>query len=106
MRNDAFIGADGADDNDLLVDYINDGKANTFQLSSTGGAMDVFVSMDGVNFTTDALSLADLGASTTDPVLVTAANRAYGFVGLYKRVRVRQNGATAVTDPVLMYGDI
>ncbi len=106
MRNEAFVGVDGTDDNDLLLDYVNDGKANTFQLMSTAGAMDVFVSFDGTNFSTAPLSLADLGANTTDPVLVTAANRVYGFVGLYRRIRVLQNGATAVTNPVLMYGEL
>lgn len=97
----------GTNDNDVVItfDDVVVG-ANAFMLSSTAGAMDVFVSLDGTNYTTAALSLTDLGATTNDPVLVTAANRMYGFRGLYKGVRVLQNGATAVVGAVLRYGVI
>lgn len=95
----------GTNDNDVVIDATDlmDG-ADTFLLMSTAGAMDVFVSLDGTNYTTAALSLTDMGATTSDPVVVTAANRMYGFRGKFKAVRVLQNGATAVANAVLRYG--
>lgn len=95
----------GTNDNDVVIDATDlmDG-ADTFFLMSTAGAMDVFVSLDGTNYTTAALSLTDMGATTTTPVVVTAANRMYGFRGKFKAVRVLQNGATAVENAVLRYG--
>jgi hypothetical protein len=77
---------------------------DTCELMSTAGAMDVVVSLDGTNFTTAALSLADLGAITSDPVVVTAANRLYGFRGKFAAIQVRQNGATAVVNASIRYG--
>jgi hypothetical protein len=95
----------GTNDNDVVINFndIVDG-ADTFLLMSTAGAMDVFPSLDGTNFATAALSLTDMGATTSDPVVVTAANRIYGFRGNYKALRVLQNGATAVANAVLRYG--
>lgn len=95
----------GTNDNDVVItfDDVVDG-ADTFLLMSTAGAMDVFVSLDGTNFSTAALSLTDMGAITSDPVLVTVANRVYGFRGKFKAIRVLQNGITAVTAAVLRYG--
>ena len=95
----------GTDDNDVVIEFndIVDG-ADTFLLMSTSGAMDVFVSLDGTNYSTAALSLTDMGATTSDPVIVTVANRVYGFRGKYKAIRVLQNGATAVANAVLRYG--
>ena len=95
----------GTIDNDVVItfDDVVDG-ADTFLLMSTAGAMDVFVSLDGTNYSTAALSLTDMGAITSDPVVVTAANRCYGFRGKFKAIRVLQNGATAVANAVLRYG--
>lgn len=95
----------GTNDNDVIItfDDVVEG-ADTFLLMSTSGAMDVFVSLDGTNFTTAPLSLTDMGATTSDPVLVTVANRCYGFRGKYKSIKVLQNGATAVANAVLRYG--
>jgi hypothetical protein len=99
------IPGSGAADNAVVIafDQILNGT-NTFMLMSTTGAMDVFVTLDGTNWSTAPLSLTDLGATTQDPVLVTTANRMYGFFGLFRGVRVLQNGATAVTNAVLRYG--
>lgn len=95
----------GTDDNDIVIEFsdVVDG-ADTFLLMSTAGAMDVFVSLDGTNYSTAALSLTDMGSTTSDPVLVTSANRVYGFRGKYKAIRVLQNGGTAVENAVLRYG--
>lgn len=98
----------GTNDNDIVIDF---GGANdtiddfdTYQLMSTTGAMDVFVSLDGTNYSTAPLALSDLGAVSSDPVIVTVANRVYGFRGKYRAVRVRQNGGVAVSNAALNYG--
>ena len=96
----------GVNDNDTVIQISNALSFDTFNLMSTAGAMDVFVSLDGTNFTTAALSLTDQGASAADPVLVTAANRCYGFRGKYQTVLVRQNGATAVENATMTYGSM
>lgn len=85
----------GASDNDIIVQTGDVSRYDTFMLSSTAGALDVDVSLNGTDYTTAPLSLTDLGATTSDPVIVTAANRMYGFVGSFAKIRVRQNGATA-----------
>lgn len=101
-----YIDGDGTNDNDIVIEFIQGVEAfNTFLLHSTAGAMDVFVCIDdGTNYTTAAVSLADLGANTTDPVLVTAAGRLYGFKGKFKKIKVLQNGATAVANASLRCG--
>lgn len=97
----------GTNDNDVVINFTNiPDDVDTFHLMSTAGAMDVFVSLDGTNFATAAHSLSDLGAITSDPVVVTAANRCYGFRGKFAAVKVLQNGVTAVVGAVLRYGSI
>jgi hypothetical protein len=87
----------GASDNDVIVQTGDVSRYNVFMLSSTAGALDVFVSLNGTDYTTAALSLTDLGATTSDPVVVTAANRMYGFMGSFAKIQVMQNGATPAT---------
>lgn len=87
----------GASDNDIIVQTGDVSRYNVFMLSSTAGALDVDVSLNGTDYTTAPLSLTDLGATTSDPVIVTAANRMYGFMGNFAKIRVRQNGATPAT---------
>lgn len=91
----------GANDNDVLI-TTGSGRASAENwqycvLMSTAGAVDVFVSLDGTNYATAALSLQDMGATSTTPVLVTSANRVYGFVVKARAIRVLQNGATAAS---------
>jgi len=105
MSRVANITGSGTNDNDIVITLDdNSDEPDTFMLMSTAGAMDVFVSLDGTNYATAALSLADMGAITSDPVVVTVANRIYGFRGKFKGIRVLQNGATAVVNAVLRYG--
>lgn len=78
----------------------------TCLLQSTAGAMDVVVSLDGTNFSTAPYSLTDLGAEATAPVLVTVAGRTYGLRGIFKKVRVLQNGGDAVTGADLRCGSM
>lgn len=92
----------GVNDNDVVIQTGDVSQYREFQLMSTAGAMDVFVSLDGTNYTTAALSLVDWGATTTSPVVVTAANRLYAFYGAFNFVRVLQNGATGVANACLV----
>lgn len=86
----------GTNDNDLLVTSANVEKHSHFTLMSTTGAVDVEVSLDGVNFSTAALAMEDQGATANSTyVLVTVAARVYKWTGKYRVIRVRQNGATA-----------
>lgn len=85
----------GANDNDLLFTTNDLSRFDACVLMSTTGAVDVEVTLDGSNWSTAPLSLQDFGATDTAPVLVTAALRVYAFVGKYRKVRIRQNGATA-----------
>lgn len=96
----------GTNDNDVVIQTDDVQQYDTFFLQSTGGAMDVFVSLDGTNYSTAALSIADLGAEDTVPVLVTVANRTYAFRGKFKYIRVLQNGASAVTAASLRAGNM
>ena len=96
----------GTNDNDVVIQTDAIERHCAFMLVSTAGAMDVFVSIDGTNYTTAPLSLIDFGGIVTTPVLVTVANRVYGFRGVFKFVRVLQNGATAVVAGALRAGAV
>lgn len=96
-------GASNADNATVFEVASNAELYDTWQLGSTGGAMDVFVSGDGTNFLTAAVALIDLGS--TDPgtaVVVTTANGNYGLRGRWKAIRVLQNGGTAVANAYLI----
>lgn len=97
-----YTGGVGVNDNDVVVQTDDVSAHNTFMLMSTAGAVDVFPSLDGTNYATAGLSMTDLGATTTDPVIVTAANRIYGFKGTFRKIKIMQNGATAATAVALM----
>ena len=93
----------GASDNDVLFETDDLTPWDGFLLLSTTGAVDIFVSLDGDNFATSALSLQDFGASDLTPALVTVAGRVYGFVGKFKKIRVLQNGGTAASASLLAW---
>lgn len=93
----------GANDNDVLFTTGDISRYDACTIMSTTGAVDVFVSLDGTNYATSALSLQDMGATSTDPVLVTAADRVYGFVVKARRIQVLQNGATAAAASMLCW---
>jgi hypothetical protein len=94
----------GVSDNDIIAEVTGNGDLyNTWQLGSTAGAMDVEVSLDGTNYFATVCALIDLTSTApSTAVTVTAAGKNYGFKGRYKKVRVRQNGATAVANPILV----
>jgi len=93
----------GTNDNDVLFTTGDLSRYDACTIMSTDGAVDVFVSLDGTNYASYALSLQDMGATSTDPVLVTAADRVYGFVVKARRIRVLQNGATAASASMLCW---
>lgn len=95
----------GTNDNDVMLTVSEARQYDSFILMSTVGAVDVQVTLNGTDWSTAPLSLTDMGATTSDPVLVTAANRVYGFRGRFRGVRVLQNGATAAT-ATLMCGNL
>jgi hypothetical protein len=100
--NVVYTGGVGVNDNDVVIQTGDVSAFDTFMLMSTAGVFDVFVSLDGTNYATAALSLADLGATSTSPVVVSVAGRVYGFRGTYKAIRVLQNGAKAVANAALI----
>ncbi len=91
-------------DNDVVCQTGSIIHYNTFLLMSTAGAMDVTVTLDGTNYSTAPLSLTDLGAGSAAPVIVTVANRVYGFRGYFMAIRVLENGSTDLADVVLTCG--
>lgn len=101
-----FIGGTGVNDTDTVVQTDDISRYDSFLLQTTGGAVNVFVTLDGVNYSTSPLSLQDMGATSTNPVLLTAANRTYGFRGKFSHIRVKQTGATAATAVCLVCGNI
>jgi hypothetical protein len=88
-------------DNDVAIQTGELTKYDAFMVMSVTGAIDVFGSLDGTNYQTAPLSLQDMGATVADPVVVTAAGRMYGFRGKFKKLRVLQNGVTAVAVTLL-----
>ncbi|MGH8266630.1 MAG: hypothetical protein ACRETH_09025 [Steroidobacteraceae bacterium] len=97
-----YGGGIGVNTGDIVVQTTDASRFDEYMLMSTAGAMAVFVTIDGTNYTTAPLSLIDLGATSTAPVLLTVALRMYAFFGNYKFVQVQQTGATAVTGATLM----
>jgi hypothetical protein len=88
-------------DNDVPITTGDISQYDTFMVHSSAGAVDAFGSLDGTTYATAPLSLQDMGAVTTDPVIVTAAGRIYGFRGKFRKIRVLQNGATGATVQLL-----
>lgn len=104
MEMGGFKGGVGVNNDDIAIEFgVEVAPYDTFMLLSKTGAADVFVTLNGTDWTTAPISLADLGAVIGDPVIVTAAGRLYGFRGKFKGLRVMQNGAAAL-DVTLSYG--
>jgi hypothetical protein len=88
----------GTNTGDTLFTTANVHQHELFTLMSSAGAVDVWVTLDGVNFSTAALALEDQSATANSTyVLVTTAGHVYKFWGKYLQIRVKQNGATAAT---------
>ncbi len=98
-----YTGSSNADNATVFEFLGNMQSYDTYQLGSTGGAMDVYGSGDGTNFLSAPIALIDLGSTTPSVAVVeTAANGNYGFRGRYKAIRVLQKGATAVANAYLI----
>ena len=95
-----YIGESRENDGQTVI-YTDDvSHYNTFLLKSSVGAMDVFVDLGDGNFI-GPYSMADLGATSNDPVIVTAALQMYGWRGVFRFIQVRQKGATGVVGAVM-----
>jgi hypothetical protein len=101
-----YIGGTGVNTGDVVVQTGDVSRYDTFELITTAGACDVWVSLDGVNYiNTTALALTDKSSTTpATRVVVTAANRVYEFTGKFALIQVKQNGATAATAVTLVCG--
>lgn len=108
FRGNAMLYANGVgvNDNDLVFQTGDVSRYDTFMLLSTAGAMDVFVSLDGTNYSTAPLTLQDMSSSSDTPALLTAAGAVFGFRGKFSKIQVLQNGATAVANASLMCGKV
>lgn len=96
-----YSGGIGVNANDVVVQTADVSRFDTFMLRNTAGAVQVLASLDGTNYDS-ALSLDDLGATTSAPVILTAAGRTYRFKGAFAFLRVTQNGAAAATGVCLI----
>lgn len=105
MRTVTEFPGTGTNDNDVMLTVSDARQYDAFILMSTVGVVDVQISLNGTDWSTAPLSMTDMGAISTDPVLVTVANRVYGFRGVFRGVRVLQNGATGATAS-LMCGNL
>lgn len=81
-------------DNEVLFTTASLGQYDACTLMSTTGSADIYVSLDGASYAIAPLSLQDMGATNTNPVLSTVTLRAYKFEGKFPFVKARQNGAT------------
>lgn len=93
-------GIDGTSDNDIVLETNDVSRFDVFTFSCGAGTFDVEV-YDGKQWLTNPLAMADLGATTTAPVVEGSALRLYGYRGPAQKLRVRQKGATACTGFVL-----
>lgn len=95
----------GTNDNDVVFETGDVSRYRTFTLHSANGAMDVNVSLDGTNYSATVVYLKDLSsASLTTTVALTAAGKVYQLEGCFSKIKVLQNGATAVTTATLVCG--
>jgi hypothetical protein len=99
-----FACAAGVNTGDIICSITDDAlHYDTWELCSTGGVMDVEVSLDGTNYLATKLALLDM-TSTTPSTMVTAttAGKVAAFRGKFRAIRVKQNGATAVANAALI----
>jgi hypothetical protein len=91
-------------DNEAAFEITSNGdQYDTWQLGSSAGAMDVFVSGDGTDYQSAAVALVDLGSTAPSTAVVeTTAGGIYGIRGRWPKIIVRQKGATAVVGAFLI----
>jgi len=103
--NGFFSGTDGVDDDDVLGLLDDASPFDTFMFKIDAGAADVWVSIDGTTFQ-GPIALSDVNDTSNDPVIVMAEDKLYGLRGVFKKIRVDQNGGTAATGLTISYGCI
>lgn len=98
------IAGTGVSDNDTIFEIASNAEyCDTWQLGSTAGSMDVYVSGDGTNYLTAAVALIDLGSTApSTAVTATTAGGNYGIRGRWRKIKVLQVGATAVANGYLI----
>lgn len=94
----------GVNDNDIVFELTSNAENyDTWQLGSTAGSMDVYVSGDGTNYLTAAVALIDLGSTApSTAVTATTAGGNYGIRGRWRKIKLLQVGATAVANGYLI----
>lgn len=97
-----YVGGSGVNANDVVVQTGDISRFDTFLLMTTAGAAQILATLDGVNYAAAPMSLDDLGAVASAPVIVTAASRIYRLRGSFAKLQVTQNGAAAVTGVTLI----
>lgn len=97
-------GGVGVNNDDVVFELASNAELfDTWQLGSSAGAMDVFVSGDGTNYQSAAVALIDLGSTApSTAVTATTAGGNYGIKGRWKKIKVLQNGATGVANAFLI----
>lgn len=88
----------GASDNDVLLELDGRGALEIIA-HSTLGVFDVFGSLDGTNFSAQALALTDLTSTTpATRVVVTTADKPVSVPVGFRKYKFLQNAATAPTN--------
>ena len=96
-HRECWNGVAGTNDNDIVIETTAIDQFNGFFVSCGAGNFDIEVHNGDAWLTSAPLSMADLGSTSLDPVLVGLPLRQYAFRGNWKYIRVRQNGAIALT---------
>ena len=97
-----YSGVAGVNDDDIVIETGDVLLYDAFLLSNAAGAVDVEVN-DGTRWLTAGVhTVTDLGVVPRAEVAKTVALKPYSFSGRFYKIRIRQNGATAATDAVLM----
>lgn len=93
----------GVNDDDVIFELSSNAENyDTWQLGSSAGSMDVYVSGDGTNYLTAPLALIDLGSTApSTAVTATTAGGNYGIRGRWRKIKLLQVGATAVANGYL-----
>lgn len=97
-----ILGVAGTNTGDIVIDFDSAERWNSFTLQTTTGVVDVDVSA-GLDVFKTVIALEDLHSLTpATRVIVTTATKIFRFTGTFKRIRVRQEGATAAVGTVLI----
>lgn len=97
-----YVGAAGVDDNDTVIETEDVSRFDTFSLSTVAGVTDVYVSLDGSTYLADPIAILNFSAVDVTPVLVTVAGQLFQFHVKCRKIKILQNGATAVTGARLL----